>query len=79
MKSINIKDARQQFAKLVNSASKGETVTITRRGKTVAQIAPVQPATRPCLPDLTAFRNSLGQPPRKSIATIRHLRDQARY
>jgi len=79
MDSMNVKNARQQFAKLVDSAERGRPVAITRRGKAVAQIAPIPPAKRPRLPDLTEFRASLGKPPRKSAATIRHLREQERY
>ena len=79
MDSMSIKDARQQFAKLVNSAGRGRKVAITRRGRAVAQITPVQSGTRPKLPDLSAFRHALGKPARKSGATIRDLRTRERY
>ncbi len=79
MESISIKTARQQFARLVDSAERGRRVTITRRGKAVAQIAPVTSAKRPRLPDLTSFRASLGKPAGKSAAGIRHLRERERY
>ena len=79
MDSMSIKDARQQFAKLVNSAGRGRKVAITRRGRPVAQITPIQSGARPRLPDLSAFRNALGKPVAKSAATIRHLRMGKRY
>ena len=79
MNAISVKDARQQFAKLVNAAHHGRSTAITRRGKPVAQIVPVTNKKQPKLPDLTAFRDSLGTPPKKSTATIRHLRNQERY
>jgi antitoxin (DNA-binding transcriptional repressor) of toxin-antitoxin stability system len=79
MDSRSIKEARQQFAKLVDSAVRGRTVAIRRHGKVVAQIGPASSAKRPRLPDLTAFRASLGKRARKSVATIRQLRDQERY
>ena len=79
MEAISVKDARQRFAKLVNAAQHGRSIAITRRGKPVAQIAPVGGDKRPKLPDLVAFRESLGKPVKKSLATIQHLREQERY
>lgn len=79
MDSISIKQARQNFAKLINSAGRGQAVAITRRGKPVAQITPAQPTTRPRLPDLTAFRDSLGGPAKPAKSAIRRLRSQERY
>ena len=79
MDSMSIKEARQQFARLVNSAGRGRAVKITRRGKAIAQIAPLASAGRGRLPDLSAFRASLGKPVKKSTATIRRLREQERY
>lgn len=78
MDSISVKDARQQFAQLIRRAQRGRTVAILRRGKAVAQIAPVPSAKGGGLPDLSAFRQSLGAPARKPKATVRHLRDQER-
>jgi antitoxin (DNA-binding transcriptional repressor) of toxin-antitoxin stability system len=79
METISVKDARRQFARLIGDVQRGRCVALTRRGKTVAKIAPLGRPERPRLPDLTAFRASLGKPPRKSKATIRTLRDQERY
>ncbi|MCL2639569.1 MAG: type II toxin-antitoxin system prevent-host-death family antitoxin [Phycisphaerales bacterium] len=79
MNTISVKDARQQFAKLVNAARNGRSTAIVRRGKPVAQIGPVDSGKRPKLPDLAAFRGSLGKPVKKSLATIRHLRELERY
>jgi prevent-host-death family protein len=78
MDFISVKDARRQFARLVGSAGRGCPVTITRRGRAIAQIAPIESSRRP-LPDLSAFRASLGKPVAKSAATIRHLRQENRY
>ena len=79
MDAISVKDARQQFAKLVDAAQRGRSTAITRRGKPVAQIVPVGGNKRPKLPDLAAFRDSLGKPVKKSTATIQHLRELERY
>ena len=81
MRSMSVKDARQQFAKLVNTVQQGRTVAITRRGKAVVTMTPVQKLKPRALPDLTEFRASLGKAPApgKSRATIQHLRQQERY
>lgn len=79
MNAISIKHARQQFAQLVNSVQGGRTVALLRRGKAVAQITPMPAALRQGLPDLSAFRASLGKPAPKSKATLTHLRQAERY
>lgn len=55
MGPVSIKEARQHLSDLVDAAERGETIVITRRGKEVARLAPVE-RQRPRLPDLTAFR-----------------------
>ena len=40
MKSIAFSEARSHFKQIVDSAAKGETVKITRNGKTVAELRP---------------------------------------
>jgi prevent-host-death family protein len=79
MDSVNVKEARRRFAKLVSAAQQGRSVAITRRGRPVAEIAPIAAKTPKTLPDLTAFRAGLGKPRPKSQATIRALREQARF
>ncbi len=40
MASYSVAEARNRFADLIDRAEAGETVTITRRGKPVADLAP---------------------------------------
>jgi len=79
MDRISIKNARQQFAKLLTAAQRGRSVTITRRGKPVAKIGPVGPSEQRQFPDLTEFRASLGKRSKSSRANIEKLRDLERY
>ncbi len=42
MKEMNLRDANQQFSRLVREVEeKGETVLVLRKGKAVAKLAPV--------------------------------------
>ena len=44
MRTINLKDAKAGFSRLVDEAVKGEFVTITRHGKPVAALVSVEAA-----------------------------------
>lgn len=79
LESMGIKAARERFCRLVDATQRGRAVTITRRGKAVAQVALMPAAKRARLPDLTAFRSALGKPPKRSVAATRHLPDVPRY
>ena len=79
MRVMSVKQARQQFAKLIKTALNGGSVTITRRGRPVAQIAPVTQSTPGPLPDLAEFRASLTVKGEPLSAVVTELRKQARY
>ena len=76
---VSVNEARQNLADLINTVTQGQQVVISRRGKPIVQLSAIHQLERPRLPDLAEFRKSLGKPPRKSVATIRHLREQDRY
>ena len=59
MDTVNIREARRRLSKLVDAAERGEAVVITRRGKKVARLGPVESKARKGLPDLSAFRASI--------------------
>jgi prevent-host-death family protein len=74
MKPVSLKDARKRLGDLVRAAERGESVVITRRGKEVARLVPVEARTAPGFPDLSEFRNSLaitGQPMSETIIELR--------
>jgi len=78
MKTVSIKQARERFAELVDQASRGSSIVITRRGRKVATLSPIASARRNGLPDLTKFRASLRNV-RIDGATIEDLRREQRY
>ena len=76
---VNAREARERLAELLSAAQSGQTVDVTRRGKTVAMIVPPAASKHTRLPDLAEFRASLGKARRRSRATIEVLRDDDRY
>jgi prevent-host-death family protein len=60
MSTVSLKEARRRLGKLAEAAGRGEAVLITRRGRVIAQLTTVADHPRQPLPDLTAFRDSLG-------------------
>ncbi len=77
MKTYGVFEAKTRFSELVDQASRGEEVLITRRGQPVARLVPAQPrdveAIRKAIRELEAFRERhvLG-------ADWRELRDAGR-
>lgn len=58
MDRVNMIEARKRLSELVRAAERGESITITRRGKEVARIVPAGEKPLKPLPDLTEFRAS---------------------
>ena len=56
MSPVNLKEARKRLSELVGAAEQGESVIITRRGRQVARLCPVEEKPLRALPDLSAFR-----------------------
>jgi prevent-host-death family protein len=46
MKTVQIREAKAKFSALIETASKGEPVMITRHGEAVAALVPVEDAVR---------------------------------
>jgi prevent-host-death family protein len=59
MQTVSIREARKRLSELVSAAERGEAVTISRRGRKVAQLVPAEQGLPQGLPDLTDFRASL--------------------
>lgn len=78
--TTNLKEAKARLSELVDRAQAGETVTISRRGRSVAQLMPTPATRRPV--DVEALRDLTRRlPPATQDAEqlIRGLRDDARY
>ncbi len=59
MNSVNLKEARKHLGNLVEKAERGTPVTLTRRGREVVRLVPIEKASTKPLPDLTSFRASI--------------------
>jgi prevent-host-death family protein len=80
MVSISLAEAKARLSELVTRAAEGETVQITRRGKPVAQIAPIQHPRKPI--DVEALRALTSKCPMQTESAgdfIRRMRDSDRY
>ena len=55
-KEVALRDANQQFARYVRAVEAGESFVITRRGKPVARLVPVEPGKRVLTPEQQAAR-----------------------
>lgn len=78
--TTNLKEAKARLSELVDRAQSGETVTISRRGRVVAQLM-ASPATRKAV-DVEALRAITQKLPRSQQGageTMRELRDHERY
>ena len=79
MDTINLKEARRRLGELVRAAERGETTVITRRGRTVARLAPAKRKRLPGLPDLSAFRASIKVKGRSLTEELLAMRREERY
>ncbi len=79
MNKVSLKEARRRLGDLVDEATHGATVVITRRGRDVARLVPEE--TRPLkgLPDLTKFRASLRSEGKGLSAEVSLMRREARF
>ena len=80
MGSVSIADAKAHLSELVERASGGETVQITRRGKPVAQIVAAKaPRKRIDIAALRAMVEKMPMQAEPAGEVIRRMRDEARY
>jgi prevent-host-death family protein len=79
MDPVSMKDARKRLAELVRAAERGESVTITRRGKEVARLVPAEREAAKSLPDLAEFRASIKVKGKPLSQTVIDMRAEERY
>ena len=78
--TINLKDAKARLSELVDRVQAGETVTITRRGRAVAQLTSSPAARRPV--DIESLRELTRRLPETDLDAgqlLRQIRGEARY
>ena len=80
MNTVNLADAKAHLSELVAQAELGEAVCITRRGKPVARLAPVDVPLRPInLAALQALTSSMPKQDEAAGDFVRQMRDESRY
>jgi prevent-host-death family protein len=80
MDTVSLAEAKARLSELVTRAAEGETVQITRRGKPIAQLAPIQKPRKPV--DIEALRALTASMPEQSESAgdfMRRLRNSSRY
>ncbi|MDZ7662834.1 type II toxin-antitoxin system prevent-host-death family antitoxin [Thiohalophilus sp.] len=78
MTTVNVRDARERFAQLLDEVAAGEEIIILRRGVPAARLVGMV-AKSVSFPDRRQLRETL--PPMETTAAeaVRELRDQERY
>ncbi len=66
-KEVALREANQQFARYVRAVEAGDTFVITRRGKPVARLVPVEPGKRVLTPEQQEIRQQLLERMRRGI------------
>jgi prevent-host-death family protein len=80
MDTISLAEAKAHLSELVARAAEGETIQITRRGKPVAQITPIQKPRRPIdVAMLRALTDSMPMQSESAGDFMRRIRDEERY
>lgn len=80
MKTVALAEAKAQLSALVDEAQAGETVYITRHGKPVARLVPLEQAKKPLdIERLRAHLKTMPMQEEDAGTFMRRLRDEARY
>jgi len=79
MATVSIREARKRLSELVAAAERGESVTITRRGREVARLGPAVPDGGRRLPDLSEFRARIRVKGKPLSETVVARRDEERF
>ncbi len=77
MKTVSVREARQQIGSLLDAVKAGEKVVITRRGKPVAKLIVIEPEESNLrFPDRSKFREQISTSQKTSDVLIREMRDE---
>jgi len=77
MHCVNVREARERISRLLVEVARGEEVVISRHGKPVARLAPVERASR--FSNRSDFRADLPSGKADSADLVRRIRDEERY
>ncbi|GJD55319.1 type II toxin-antitoxin system Phd/YefM family antitoxin [Methylobacterium dankookense] len=80
MTRVSLAEAKAHLSALIDSVAAGDTVTITRRGKAVAQLTAAEQGLRPVDPEaLRAVTETLPHADLSAGFLLREIRDGSRY
>lgn len=80
MRTVNLAEAKAKLSELVEQSGRGETIQIARRGKPVAQLAPVVRPRQPIrAKELQRVTDGMPLQDETSGEFMRRLRDSDRY
>ena len=77
MLTVNLAEAKAKLSELIDKVESGESVTITRHGKPVAQLSGVPTRKKP-VRSLAAFRATMPRLRKSSAVLLREMRDEER-
>jgi len=77
MHRVNVREARERISRLLAEVEHGEEVVISRHGKPVARLAPVERESR--FSNRSDFRAGLPSGETGSGDLVRQIRDEERY
>lgn len=79
-KTVSIAETKAHLSELVEQLATGETILITRRGKPIARLAPVNRERKPVdLQRLRTLTGGMPHQPEDAATLIRRIRDEERY
>ncbi|MBK5959941.1 hypothetical protein CCR97_17275 [Rhodoplanes elegans] len=83
MSTHSVVEAKNQLSDLIDRALRGEDVVITRHGRPVARLAPVEPAMKPVTAEaldwLAAHRVGDHEPSEDSGTLVSRMRDEGEH
>lgn len=80
MTDVTLADAKAHLSELLNRVADGDTLRITRRGKPIARLSAATAARAPVnLSALRALTEAMPEQTETAAATVRGMRDDARY
>lgn len=78
MNTLTVKDIRQNLSQAINNAESGEETVITRYGKPIAKLVPIEAEQRK-FPDMSEFRKSIKLKGKPLSQTVIEMRNEERY
>jgi len=80
MDAVSLADAKARLSELVDRVEAGESIEITRRGKSVARLTAVAPPRKPIdIASLKALTDEMPVQPVGAAEFVRSMRDGDRY